>query len=129
MNIFITEDDPIIRCALAFIFRKKGHEVVEAVNVHNARQLLTEMKRASAIERIAYGYPLGDIEVVISDYHLGDGLGSEVLSLTQELFPNAKRILLSGEPQETLDEVSTAQVRLRKPATFDELMQAIEARQ
>lgn len=60
---------------------------------------------------------------VLSDYHLPDGTGAEILKLAAEVLPNSRRILWSGEPAGV--ELGNAHVLLPKPVDLQTLREAL----
>ncbi len=98
-RILIVEDDVLIRAAAAQYLRGAGFEVLEAVNVEQALELL----RA------------GPVQAVFADVKLpGPQSGLDLMRLVQSDFPGTKVLLTSGVVK--ADEVTLEAVTLlRKP--------------
>jgi two-component system chemotaxis response regulator CheY len=67
-----------------------------------------------------------NLQVVVSDFNLGDAKGTEVLRKVKEIFPQTRRILLSGqagsdEEIETFMKESGLDLFLSKPWDLGEL--------
>jgi DNA-binding NtrC family response regulator len=66
-----------------------------------------------------------DLQLVISDYNLEDMLGTEILSETQLLYPNAIGAILTGQPDFTFSEDANLGENFRniidKPWSYEEL--------
>ena len=72
-----------------------------------------------------------NLQVVISDFNLGDFKGTEVLKKVKEMFPDTRRILLSGqagsdEEIELFIQESGLDLFLSKPWDLSELKSKIE---
>lgn len=113
--IVVVEDDPLIVPLLARAVRAKITGTVYA-----CRSLAEGLAQCQAI------LP----QLLITDYHLGDGNGLELARFLQQLAPGTPCILLSG----TLDaaaEVALAPAGilafLSKPVNLHDLLQAIRA--
>jgi response regulator RpfG family c-di-GMP phosphodiesterase len=94
-------------------------EVETAYSGEEAVELLKEIREA--------GWQL---LIVISDFNLGDAKGTEVLLRVKELFPAARRVLLSGqagsdEEIETYIRETGLDLFLGKPWDISELKQKI----
>jgi len=97
-TILIVDDDPVLRRALARELRQ--YEVLEAEGIDQALTRLIENREICA---------------VVADQHLGDGLGSDLLSEVKRRAPWSVRVLMSGAlppEQDDLDGV------LAKPWPF-----------
>jgi DNA-binding NtrC family response regulator len=80
-KILIVEDDVLIRAAAAQYLRGAGFEVLEAVNVEQALELL----RA------------GQVQAIFADVKLpGSQSGLDLMRIVQSDFPEAKVLLTSG---------------------------------
>ena len=66
-----------------------------------------------------------DLQLVISDYNLEDMLGTEILSETQLIYPNAIGAILTGQPDFTFSEDANLGENFRniidKPWSYEEL--------
>jgi DNA-binding NtrC family response regulator len=98
-KILVVEDDVLIRAAAAQYLRDAGFEVLEAVHVEQALELL----RA------------GPIQAVFADVKLpGEQSGLDLMRIVQADFPQAKVLLTSGVVK--ADEVALDGITLlRKP--------------
>jgi two-component system, NtrC family, response regulator PilR len=82
-RVLIVDDNPLVLRAVARLLRHLGHEPIGAESVAAAREQL----RADAFD------------VVITDLHLGDGSGIDVIRSVADLAsgPAPTIVLLSGE--------------------------------
>lgn len=110
-RILIVEDDVLIRAAAAQYLRGAGFEVLEAVSVEQAVELL----QASPVE------------VVFADVKLpGSQSGLDLMRIVQADFPKAKVLLTSGVVK--ADEVTTEGITLlRKPYFLFEVERHLRA--
>lgn len=63
LRVLVADDEEILREVLAFEFRRRGHEVVEAANGHEAFELISA----------------NPVDVVVTDVRMPDGDGVELL--------------------------------------------------
>ncbi len=82
LAILLVDDDAPTRRALGRLLTR--HDVTTAAGVVEARTLLRSAWRP---------------QVVISDFHLSDGSGLDVLEVARRLVPNARRILFTSAPE------------------------------
>jgi DNA-binding NtrC family response regulator len=110
-RILIVEDDVLIRAAAAQYLRGTGFEVLEAVGVEQALELLKA----------------GPIEAVFADVKLpGTQSGLDLMRIVQADFPKAKVLLTSGVVR--ADEVTTEGITLlRKPYFLFEVERHLRA--
>jgi len=110
-RILIVEDDVLIRAAAAQYLRGAGFEVLEAVSVEQALELL----RA------------GPVKAVFADVKLpGTQSGLDLMRIVQADFPKAKVLLTSGVVK--ADEVTTEGITLlRKPYFLFEVERHLRA--
>ena len=110
-KILIVEDDVLIRAAAAQYLRGTGFEVLEAVGVEQALELLKA----------------GPIEAVFADVKLpGTQSGLDLMRIVQADFPKAKVLLTSGVVR--ADEVTTEGITLlRKPYFLFEVERHLRA--
>jgi DNA-binding NtrC family response regulator len=110
-RVLIVEDDVLIRAAAAQYLRDTGFEVLEAVGVDQALELL----RASPIQ------------VVFTDVKLpGSQSGLDLMRIVHKDFPQAKVLLTSGVVK--ADEMTTEGVTLlRKPYFLFEVERHLRA--
>ena len=112
-HILIVEDESAQRRLIRDILTGQGHEVMEATGL------------ASATERLAEG----DIDVVISDWKLEDGDGSQVLGLVREGYPETGFIMVTayGSIAHAVSAIrSGADDYLAKPFERQALLMALE---
>jgi YesN/AraC family two-component response regulator len=74
---FLNEDDHIIELA------SSGEEAFEIINDYHTNNL--------------------NIDLIITDYHLDDMTGIEIINFSHEKFPNCKKYLLSGEVEDRFE--------------------------
>jgi len=110
-RILIVEDDVLIRAAAAQYLRGAGFEVLEAVSVEQALELL----RA------------GPVKAVFADVKLpGTQSGLDLMRIVQADFPKAKVLLTSGVVK--ADEITTEGITLlRKPYFLFEVERHLRA--
>ena len=110
-RILIVEDDVLIRAAAAQYLRGAGFEVLEAVSVEQALELLQA----------------GPVQAVFADVKLpGTQSGLDLMRIVQADFPKAKVLLTSGVVR--ADEVTTDGITLlRKPYFLFEVERHLRA--
>ena len=110
-RILIVEDDVLIRAAAAQYLRGAGFEVLEAVSVEQALELLQA----------------GPVQAVFADVKLpGTQSGLDLMRIVQADFPKAKVLLTSGVVK--ADEVTTEGITLlRKPYFLFEVERHLRA--
>ena len=111
VRILIVEDDVLIRAAAAQYLRGAGFEVLEAVSVEQALELLQA----------------GPVQAVFADVKLpGTQSGLDLMRIVQADFPKAKVLLTSGVVK--ADEVTTEGITLlRKPYFLFEVERHLRA--
>jgi len=82
MKILIVDDNERILTSLASWFENAEFEVITVTSVGEAA--------------VALGQQFEKYDVVLSDFELGDGDGSQVLAEARQQHPEALRILMSG---------------------------------
>ncbi len=87
LRILIVDDEPLIAKALAR--RLRGHTLHLAESYASAAEIL---RRET-------------VDLVVSDCHMPGPNGVEVLRLTRELQPTARRVMLSAHPPANLEEL------------------------
>jgi PAS domain S-box-containing protein len=115
-HLLLVEDDPGVRNATRMFLKGEGFRVSTAATLEEALQRLQE-------------HP--DIEVIISDYHLADGVtGTEVIAAARaRLGADFAAILVTGDTSSAIAGLRRDQ-RLRvtsKPINADELLGMIQA--
>jgi DNA-binding NtrC family response regulator len=110
-RILIVEDDVLIRAAAAQYLRGAGFEVLEAISVEQAVELLQA----------------GPVEAVFADVKLpGSQSGLDLMRIVQADFPKAKVLLTSGVVK--ADEITTEGITLlRKPYFLFEVERHLRA--
>ena len=100
-RLLLVEDDPLLRRALALTLGRR-FTLLLAPNVEVAKRMLL----ASA-----------EVEVVLTDFHLPDGTGLEVLREAKASWPDAVRVLMSASDEafSTPESREIAAVCLEKP--------------
>lgn len=111
-RILIVEDDGSDQLLLRSILEGAGHEI------HVARDG----------ERGFKTYLRKDIQVVVTDLHMPNVDGFELIDALLSMFPEAAIIAVSGKGQTLLDEAVKmgALIALNKPVDPDELLEAVE---
>lgn len=97
LTMLIVEDDQGLRSSIERSLRRRGHEILAASTVAEARRLLTER----------------DVALVILDLRLPDGSGLEVLATVRDLDDKTPVIVITAFP-----EVKTA-IRAMKEGASD----------
>lgn len=103
--------------------------VVEGLSLHLRKdyQVLTALSGAQALERLKEA---GGAAVVVSDMRMPGMDGATLLKHIMQIYPDATRILLTGEPgrDSAVSAVNTAHVFrfLLKPCSPDQLRAAVE---
>ena len=113
-RILLVDDDPGVIRGLWRLLRKCRPDF----------QVNTASSAAQAIEALSeHSY-----DVVLTDLQMPGGGGRAVLLALQALYPGTARIVHSSQPEaaETSEVSEAAHVTLAKPATEDELLEAIE---
>jgi len=82
-RILVVDDDPLLRAAFVRLLRRASLDVRAVVDGMAALVALAEDD---------------GIELVITDQHMPGMLGSELLVIAQERFPDVRRVLLTGDP-------------------------------
>jgi CheY-like chemotaxis protein len=112
-RILIVEDDQTFRETVCEILRDVGYKVKGARSFRKATKRLTKH----------------EYDLVLSDIHLGEHTGFEVLEVAQTTRPGAKIMLMSSQAdpelvQQALD--GGAERFLEKPFRVKELLQAVQ---
>ncbi|MFN8421396.1 MAG: response regulator [Anaerolineae bacterium] len=112
-RILIVEDDETFRETVLEVLRDVGYRVKGARSVNKAEKRLRKHK----------------FDLVLSDVHIGDQSGFDVLQIAAEKRPNAKLVLMSSKADPDMMEQaisSGASKFLPKPFRVKELLTLIE---
>jgi len=110
-HVLLVEDDPGVRNATRVFLKVEGYRVTAAASLAEAVTLATEAR---------------DIDVIVSDYHLGNGAtGIDVIATVREILGRAvKAVLVTGDTSTAVRELNRdAGLRMTsKPINADELL-------
>ena len=81
LNQFIEDEKELLEMAMSQL-QRLGHTVYPAVDIAEAREILSDEKK--------------NIQMVITDHRLPDGLGIQFAIEIKETYPNAKSAIVSG---------------------------------
>jgi two-component system, sensor histidine kinase len=112
-SILLVEDDAAVRKAMQVFLKSEGFRVAAAASMAEALQLTEHMP---------------DVDLVISDYHLAEGRGTEVIAaLRARLGEQLASILMTGDTSSAIKELSQVnQMRIiSKPVDAEELLDLI----
>jgi DNA-binding NtrC family response regulator len=112
-RILIVEDDQTFRETVAEVLRDVGYKVRGARNLKKATKRLTKHK----------------FDLVLTDVHIGNHSGLEVLQVATRTHPDAKIVLMSAhaDPDVVQQAMKSGAAKfLPKPFRVKELLQAIE---
>jgi len=118
--ILLVEDHAEMRLLIGADLRAAGHSVVELSSAEDAKTWLHSCTPADP----AMPYP----ELVISDLHLADGNGLELLECIREALDPPRLILITAFPSESLQRTALGRgvsCVLAKPFALAELREAI----
>src|SRR3569832_35601 len=111
--ILIVDDDKSLTGALALILKKAGYEVLTANSAGEARSVLSHRS----------------FDLVITDLHLADGTGIDLITHIKEQTPNTEVILMTafGSIEITIEAIKRgAYYYLEKPHPPDQLLTLVE---
>jgi|GEM_PF-663892 len=108
-RLLVVDDDAQVRRALASDLRRDGFDVVTAGALHEAREVLRG----------------GPIHVVITDLHLPDAGGNELLDALSSAVPSARLLVTSADP--TSLPTSGADGVIGKPWDREQLCQQVRS--
>jgi len=114
IRILLVEHDASVRKATCMLLRSAGHEVVAVES------------RADALFRLAQ-YP--HLDLLMADFHLGDGTGMDVIALVRERMGSDLPAILLDEDIYALVQDMAADERLRiasQPLRAERLLALIE---
>jgi len=110
-HLLLIEDDAAVLNATRLLLRTEGYRVTAALSAEEAVQRAAEFR---------------DVDVIVSDFHLGNGKNGAdaIVSLRSILGHPAKAILITGDTTSAIgDHLLDASMRLvQKPVTADELL-------
>lgn len=112
-SILLVEDDAAVRKAMQVFLKSEGFRVAAAESLAEALQLSEQMP---------------DLHLVISDYHLAEGRGTEVIAaLRERLGEQLASILMTGDTSSAIKELpQDNQLRIiSKPVDAEELLDLI----
>jgi PAS domain S-box-containing protein len=113
-HILLVEDDPGVRKATRVFLKGEGYRVTAAASL------------AQAIEHVSASR---DVDLIVSDYHLGDGsTGSDVIASIRRLLGRTTRaVLVTGDTSSVVRELRCDEhLRITsKPINADELLALI----
>jgi DNA-binding NtrC family response regulator len=111
MHVLIVENDLDTREVISFLLTEAGHQVTQTANVGDALRLLRVHR---------------DIQLVISDMHLGGKLsGQQLIDVMRQRRHTGHCILMSGD-WDALDQSYPEHMSiLRKPCGREELLRAV----
>ena len=111
-KILIAEDDPLIRNLFKEILKRKGYEIVEAVDGEDALIVYDKLQKKP--------------DIIIVDFRMPKING---LELTQEILlrdPNSNIIMVTGDPTVNQEKIHDSGVIYReKPVQMDEFLKVI----
>lgn len=81
-NVLLIEDDESNRITLSVLLEDEGFAIVEAGSCAEARDRLNASDAS--------------YDLILTDMHLGDGLGTDLVPEMRAKFPKAKVVLISG---------------------------------
>lgn len=82
MNILFMEDDPDLQASGVLQLETKGHQVFPTYDLEESREIMADESL--------------QIDLVISDHRLPDGLGIQFVIELQKHFPKCKSAIVSG---------------------------------
>jgi CheY-like chemotaxis protein len=113
-HVLLVEDDPGVRNATRIFLKGEGYRVTATASLDEAVQRASESR---------------DIDVIVSDFHLGDGqTGTEVIASIRNLLgQTTKAVLVTGDTSSAVGELRRdAQLRITsKPINADEMLALI----
>lgn len=113
MKISILEDNNLLRDSLVFVLKENGLEVEEYYNPNHFLKALDD----------------GSIpDILISDIHMHEMSGLDILGILKIIHPNIKVIIMTGNTSESLRESANflgAKTFLLKPFEIEQLLSAI----
>lgn len=112
-RILIVEDNETFRETVCEVLRDAGYKVKGARSLNKATKRLSKHK----------------FDLVLSDVHIGNHTGFEVLQVAHQTRPNAQIVMMSAQADPSLIQQATESGAARflpKPFRVTELLQVIE---
>jgi putative nucleotidyltransferase with HDIG domain len=81
-NLLVVDDEPNLVALLQEMLEAEDYNLVSAYSVAEAKCIINRQ----------------NIDIVLTDLMLGDGLGIDILQVTKELHPESQVILMTGRP-------------------------------
>ena len=114
-HVLLVEDDPGVRNSTRLFLKGEGYRVTAAASLNEAIRCADEAR---------------DVDIIVSDYHLGDGgTGTEVIeSVRKVLNRTTAAVLVTGDTSSAMRELGRdAQLRITsKPINADEMLSLIK---
>jgi PAS domain S-box-containing protein len=114
-HVLLVEDDPGVRNATRIFLKGEGYRVTATASLNEAIQRASEAR---------------DIDIIVSDFHLGGGTtGTEVIASVRKVLNQAtKAVLVTGDTSSAIRELrSDSQLRIiSKPINADEMLTVIK---
>jgi PAS domain S-box-containing protein len=114
-HVLLVEDDPGVRNATRVFLKGEGYRVTVAASLNEATRCASEAR---------------DIDIIVSDYHLGGGgTGAEVIASVRNILNRGTAaVLVTGDTSSAVRELGRdAQLRITsKPINADEMLALIK---
>jgi PAS domain S-box-containing protein len=114
-HVLLVEDDPGVRNATRVFLKGEGYRVTATASLNEAMRCASETR---------------DIDIIVSDYHLGGGgTGTEVIASVRNILNRATAaVLVTGDTSSAMRELGRdAQLRITsKPINADEMLALIK---
>jgi CheY-like chemotaxis protein len=114
-HVLLVEDDPGVRNATRVFLKGEGYRVTAAASLNEATRCASEAR---------------DIDIIVSDYHLGGGgTGTEVIASVRNILNRSTAaVLVTGDTSSAVRELGRdAQLRITsKPINADEMLALIK---
>lgn len=109
-SVLLVDDDDSNRITLGALIEDEGFELTEAESVNAVREVL---KQNDAFE------------LVLLDYHLGDGVGTELIDEIRSHSPAVKVALISGSVEFSDPEAIGIDAVIPKGSDFPVLLESV----